>query len=88
MFGGFLGVGSPERLFDALAARGVKQLTVIGNDTARPGVGVGKLIDAGCVARVIASHIGANPTTQLLSSCSIGLPRAGHARFQKKTGSF
>lgn len=64
MFGGFLAVGSPERLFDALVARGAKGLTVIGNDTARPGVGVGKLIDAGCVARVIASHIGTNPTTQ------------------------
>jgi len=64
MFGGFLAVGSPERLFDALVARGAKGLTIIGNDTARPGVGVGKLIDAGCVARVIASHIGTNPTTQ------------------------
>lgn len=64
MFGGFLGVGSPERLFDALAARGAKRLTIIGNDTARPGEGVGKLIDAGCVTRVIASHIGTNPATQ------------------------
>ena len=39
---------------------------MIANDTARPGVGVGKLISAGCVARVIASHIGANPETQRL----------------------
>ncbi len=64
MFGGFMGVGSPERIFDALVARGAKGLTVIGNDTARPGVAIGKLIDAGCVARVIASHIGTNPVTQ------------------------
>lgn len=64
MFGGFMAVGAPERLFDALVARGARGLTVIGNDTARPGIGVGKLIDAGCVARVIVSHIGTNPVTQ------------------------
>ena len=64
MFGGFMGVGSPERLIEALVARGARDLTIIGNDTARPGVGVGKLIDAGCVARCIVSHIGTNPVTQ------------------------
>jgi acetate CoA/acetoacetate CoA-transferase alpha subunit len=64
MFGGFMGVGSPDRIFDALVARGAKGLTVIGNDTARPGVAVGKLIDAGCVAKAIVSHIGTNPVTQ------------------------
>lgn len=64
MFGGFMAVGTPERIFDALVERGVRDLTIIGNDTARPGVGVGKLIDAGCVARAIVSHIGTNPVTQ------------------------
>ncbi|OYW20350.1 MAG: acetyl-CoA--acetoacetyl-CoA transferase subunit alpha, partial [Burkholderiales bacterium 12-64-5] len=64
MFGGFMAVGTPERLVDALVARGARGLTIIGNDTARPGVGVGKLIDAGCVARCIVSHIGTNPVTQ------------------------
>jgi len=64
MLGGFMAVGAPERLIDALVARGARGLTVIGNDTARPGVGLGKLIDAGCVARVIVSHIGTNPITQ------------------------
>jgi acetate CoA/acetoacetate CoA-transferase alpha subunit len=64
MFGGFMGVGTPERLMDALVARGARGLTIIGNDTARPGLGVGKLIDAGCVARAIVSHIGTNPVTQ------------------------
>jgi len=64
MFGGFMAVGTPERIVDALVARGARGLTIIGNDTARPGHGVGKLIDAGCVARVIASHIGTNPVTQ------------------------
>jgi acetate CoA/acetoacetate CoA-transferase alpha subunit len=64
MIGGFMGVGSPHRVIDALVARGVRNLALIANDTARPGVGVGKLISAGCVARVIASHIGTNPETQ------------------------
>ena len=64
MVGGFLGVGTPERLIDALVARGARGLTVIANDTARPGLGIGKLIDAGCVARAVVSHIGTNPVTQ------------------------
>jgi acetate CoA/acetoacetate CoA-transferase alpha subunit len=64
MFGGFMAVGTPERIVDALVARGARNLTIIGNDTARPGVGVGKLIDAGCVAKCIVSHIGTNPVTQ------------------------
>jgi acetate CoA/acetoacetate CoA-transferase alpha subunit len=64
MIGGFLAVGSPERLIGALIARGARGLTVIANDTARPGIGIGRLIDAGCVARVVASHIGTNPVTQ------------------------
>jgi acetate CoA/acetoacetate CoA-transferase alpha subunit len=64
MIGGFMGVGSPERMIDALVARGVRGLTVIANDTAKPGRGIGKLITAGAVARVIASHIGLNPETQ------------------------
>jgi len=64
LFGGFMAVGSPERIIDALVARGARGLTIIGNDTARPGHGVGKLIDAGCVARAVVSHIGTNPVTQ------------------------
>jgi acetate CoA/acetoacetate CoA-transferase alpha subunit len=74
MVGGFMGVGSPHRVISALITRGVRNLTVIANDTARPGVGVGKLISAGCVARVIASHIGTNPETQrLMLSGEIGV---------------
>jgi acetate CoA/acetoacetate CoA-transferase alpha subunit len=64
MVGGFMGVGSPHRIIDALVARGARGLTVIANDTARPGVGIGKLISAGCVARAVVSHIGTNPETQ------------------------
>ena len=64
LFGGFMGVGTPMRIVDALVARGARDLTIIGNDTARPGIGVGRLIDAGCVAKAIVSHIGTNPVTQ------------------------
>ena len=64
MIGGFLGVGSPKRVIDALVARGAKGLTVIGNDTGRPDLGIGRLIVAGCVSRAIVSHIGTNPVTQ------------------------
>ena len=64
LIGGFMGVGSPHRMIDALVARGIKGITVVANDTARPGVGIGKLISAGAVARVITSHIGLNPETQ------------------------
>lgn len=64
MIGGFLGVGSPRRVIDALVARGAKGLTVIGNDTGRPEIGIGRLVVAGCVKKVIVSHIGTNPVTQ------------------------
>ena len=66
MIGGFMGVGTPERLIDAIVARGTRDLTVIANDTALPGKGIGKLISAGAVSRVIASHIGLNPETQAM----------------------
>ena len=66
MIGGFMGVGTPHRVVRALVERGVRGLTIIANDTARPGVGIGLLISAGCVATVIASHIGTNPETQRL----------------------
>jgi acetate CoA/acetoacetate CoA-transferase alpha subunit len=64
MVGGFMAVGTPERLIDEIIRQNKRDLTVIGNDTAMPGVGIGKLIDARCVRKVITSHIGLNPQTQ------------------------
>ncbi len=64
MIGGFMGVGTPEPVIDELVRQGKRGLTIIANDTAMPGVGIGKLITAGCVAKVVASHIGLNPETQ------------------------
>ncbi len=64
MIGGFMGVGTPERLMDELLRQGKRDLIVIANDTAMPGVGIGKLIGGKAVRKVIASHIGLNPETQ------------------------
>jgi acetate CoA/acetoacetate CoA-transferase alpha subunit len=64
MIGGFMGVGSPHRTIDALVACGTRNLTIIANDSATPGTGIGKLVSAGAVRRLIASHIGLNPETQ------------------------
>jgi len=64
MVGGFMGVGSPERVIDELVRQRRRELTVIANDTAVPGVGIGKLVTAGVLRKVVASHIGLNPETQ------------------------
>ena len=63
MVGGFMGVGGPNKMMDALAERGVKDLTIICNDTAFPDKGVGKLVVNRQIKRLIASHIGTNPAT-------------------------
>jgi acetate CoA/acetoacetate CoA-transferase alpha subunit len=64
MFGGFMGVGTPVRIVDELVRQGKRDLTVIANDTARPGVGIGKLITTRQVRKAIVSHIGLNTETQ------------------------
>ncbi len=63
MIGGFLGVGTPESLVDALVAQGTKELTVIANDTAFPEKGIGKLVIKKQLKKAIVSHIGTNPET-------------------------
>jgi acetate CoA/acetoacetate CoA-transferase alpha subunit len=64
MIGGFMGVGSPQRLIDELVLQGKRELTIIANDTAAPGMGIGKLVTAGVLRKAIVSHIGLNPETQ------------------------
>ena len=64
MIGGFMAVGTPERIVDEIVRQNKRDLTVIANDTATPGRGIGKLIAAKLVRKVIASHIGLNPETQ------------------------
>jgi acetate CoA/acetoacetate CoA-transferase alpha subunit len=64
MVGGFMGVGTPERLLDELVRQRKSELTLICNDATVPGRGIGKLIDAALVSTMTASHIGLNPKVQ------------------------
>lgn len=63
MFGGFMGIGTPQLLVNEIIKSGVRNLTIIGNDTGFVDTGVGPLIANGQVKKVIASHIGTNPET-------------------------
>ena len=61
--GGFLAVGTPEKFIDALIEKGVKDLTIIANDTGYPDRGIGRLVCNNQVKKFIGSHIGTNPET-------------------------
>jgi len=63
MVGGFLGCGSPHKIIDALVEKGVKDLTLICNDTGFVDYGVGKLVVNKQIKKLIASHIGTNKET-------------------------
>ena len=63
MIGGFLSTGSPNKILKLLAESEVSDLTIICNDTAFPDKGIGLLIAAKKVKKVISSYIGANPLT-------------------------
>lgn len=63
MFGGFMGIGTPLGIVEVLRERNIRNLTLIGNDTAYPDTGVGPLVRNGNVSKVIVSHIGTNPET-------------------------
>jgi len=63
MIGGFLNCGSPETIIDGLLENGLKDLTLIANDTAFPDKGIGKMIVKKQFKKVIATHIGTNPET-------------------------
>ncbi|KWW22010.1 CoA-transferase [Peribacillus simplex] len=61
MYGGFGGVGTPPTLIQGILDKGVKDLTLIGNDTGFPDIGIGRLVTLERAKKVIASHIGSNP---------------------------
>ena len=63
MIGGFLATGTPESLVDGLLESGVKNLTVIANDTSFMDRGIGKLVVSKQLKKVIVSHIGTNKET-------------------------
>ncbi len=61
MISGFGETGTPYYLIDRLAAEGPAGLTVIKNDANEAGQGIGQLLRAGLLKRLITSHIGLNP---------------------------
>jgi len=61
MVGGFLGAGCPHALVDEIEQRGIRNLTLIANDTAMPDRGYGKLFVSGQIKKVICSYMGLNP---------------------------
>ena len=63
MVGGFLGIGAPQRLIEAIVKAGKKDLTIICNDTSFPETGSGLLVAEGLVKKAIVSHIGTNPAS-------------------------
>jgi 3-oxoacid CoA-transferase subunit A len=58
--GGFGLSGIPADLIDAVAASGVSGLTIVSNNLGIDGKGLGVLLDAGQVQKVIASYVGEN----------------------------
>jgi acetate CoA/acetoacetate CoA-transferase alpha subunit len=64
MIGGFMAVGTPERVVDEIVRQSKRDLTIIANDTATPDKGIGKLVAARLLRKAIVSHIGLNPETQ------------------------
>jgi acetate CoA/acetoacetate CoA-transferase alpha subunit len=63
LFGGFLGVGTPHGIVREILDSGIKDLTIIGNDTGFPDIGIGILIVNKRVKKAIASHVGTNKET-------------------------
>ena len=63
MIGGFLCSGTPDTFIDALIEKGVKDLTLINNDTGFPERGVGRLIVSKQISKIIVSHVGTNKET-------------------------
>ena len=81
----------PEPLIDEIVNQKKGDLTVIANDTAAPGIGIGKLVNAGLLRRVIVSHIGLNPETQrqmLAGSLQVDLVPQGTLAERIRAGGF
>src|SRR5581483_7087383 len=60
MAGGFGLCGIPENLIDALVKTGAKNMTVISNNCGIDGVGLGKLLDARMIKKMVSSYVGEN----------------------------
>jgi 3-oxoacid CoA-transferase subunit A len=60
MCGGFGVCGIPENLIDALHVSGARDLTVISNNAGLDGVGLGLLLQAHQIRKMISSYVGEN----------------------------
>jgi 3-oxoacid CoA-transferase subunit A len=60
MCGGFGVCGIPENLIAALHASGVRDLTVVSNNAGLDGVGLGLLLQARQIRKMISSYVGEN----------------------------
>lgn len=60
MVGGFGLCGIPEELIEALARKGVRNLTTISNNAGVDDYGLGKLLSAGQIKKHIGSYVGEN----------------------------
>jgi len=58
---GFYQIGTPEDIIDEIIAQGKKDLTIINNDAGSQTEGIGKLIYAGLVKKLICTWCGLNP---------------------------
>jgi 3-oxoacid CoA-transferase subunit A len=67
MSGGFGLCGIPENLIDAVYRKGVTNLTVISNNAGINGFGLGRLLSAGRVRKVIGSYVGENKVLEDLA---------------------
>ena len=63
MIGGFMSAGTPETFIDAILDKGIIDLTVIANDTGFINTGIGRLIVAKRISKLIATHVGTNKET-------------------------
>ncbi|OON93496.1 MAG: branched-chain amino acid dehydrogenase [Candidatus Epulonipiscioides saccharophilum] len=61
MVSGFMGCGTPHKIIDKLIELGVKDLTLICNDTSLVDFGVGQMVVNKQFSKIMTSHIGLNP---------------------------
>ncbi len=67
MIGGFGLSGNPENLIHALRRRGSRNLTIISNNAGIDNVGIGILLAAGQIRKMIATYVGENKTFEELA---------------------
>src|ERR1700736_120511 len=64
--GGFGLCGNPENCIKAILARGTRNLTIVSNNCGIDGKGLGVLLAAGQVKKMISSYVGENKTFERL----------------------